>query len=282
MTAIIQKVKRELMKDPMLNDFIKSNNLTDQEIVDNLSALITQRDNNKICNQTENNCLIDPPRMRSRLVLEGRKVIVTYYEVLDVVNYDYLEMMYFPHNKIIKKSDLIITANRALFFKEYARIDKEYNDGEFTKGVYVHGTFGTGKSYLLTYLAQLMTKKNVRTIYAYYPDLVRFIKSNITSGELEQIVSKLKNIPFLILDDVGAEHNSPFIRDEILGPILQHRIDANLPVCMSSNLSLEDLREHFSDSKDSTNKVNSDRIVSRIRYLMNEVALIDKNYRVEN
>ncbi len=124
-----------------------------------------------------------------------------------------------------------------------------------------------------------MAKKNVKVIIAYYPDLVRMIKSSIASRDTEVIINKLKNVDILMLDDIGAETNTNFIRDEVLGPILQYRMNNLLPVCMTSNLSLIDLEKHFQDSTTSINLVNSERIISRIRYLMNEVYLDDKNYR---
>ena len=84
-----------------------------------------------------------------------------------------------------------------------------------------------------------------------------------------------------MLDDVGAESNSAFIRDEVLGPILQYRLHENLPVCMTSNFSILELQNHFSATRDQIDLIKSARICERLRYLMSEVKLSDKNYRNE-
>ena len=108
------------------------------------------------------------------------------------------------------------------------------------------------------------------------------MKSGLSNNELEGIIIKLKNAEVLCLDDVGAENNNAFIRDEVLGPILQVRLHNNLPVCMTSNLSFQGLGKHFSESRDEIDLIKSGRIMERLRYLMKELKIDDINYRSEN
>ena len=84
-----------------------------------------------------------------------------------------------------------------------------------------------------------------------------------------------------MLDDFGAESNSSFIRDEVLGPILQYRANQNLPVFISSNLDLGLLRQHLEDTRDENNAINSSRIIERIELLTDSFELKDQNYRVK-
>jgi primosomal protein DnaI len=132
----------------------------------------------------------------------------------------------------------------------------------------------------LWYLAKELTKKQVKVIIVYYPDLVRTIKSYITTSNFEPLINRLKYIDVLMLDDVGAENNSGFIRDEVLGPILQFRRDANLPVCMSSNYDFDLLQKHFSETKEEINQTKSGRIIERIKSLMTPIKLDEKNHRL--
>ena len=39
----------------------------------------------------------------------------------------------------------------------------------------------------------------------------------------------IKQIPLLLIDDIGAEKLTDWARDEILGSILQYRMDFKLP-----------------------------------------------------
>ena len=92
-------------------------------------------------------------------------------------------------------------------------------------------------------------------------------------------IVKLKNVDVLMLDDFGAELNSSFIRDEFLGPILQYRMTAGLPVFMTSNYDIKSLLAHLSETRDENNQLKASRIIERIAYMMKVVKLDDINYR---
>ena len=102
---------------------------------------------------------------------------------------------------------------------------------------------------------------------------------NITTGGNEEIINKCKHADVLMFDDIGGEGNSSFVRDEVLGPILQYRMFASKPTFMSSNYSVAELEQHLAEVKDSLNQVNASRVVERIKELMKEIRLDDVNYR---
>lgn len=154
-----------------------------------------------------------------------------------------------------------------------------FKEGNNPKGIYLYGKYGCGKSYLLGFLAKRLSDGGMKVIYAYYPDLVRKIKSSISTGKLEDIVDELKVADCLILDDFGGEQNSEFIRDEVLGAILQDRMMNNLFTCMTSNINPELLVDHISNGNKEIDVVKASRIYERIKTLMEFVELDDKNYR---
>jgi len=154
-----------------------------------------------------------------------------------------------------------------------------YKNNRPTKGLYLHGKYGCGKTYLLAYLAKNLANANHQVIFAYYPDLVRTIKSSIATGELESIVEKLKEVEVLVLDDFGGEMLTGFIRDEVLGVILQDRMTNHRLTFMSSNMDQKVLLEHLKESNKDTDALRASRIYERIRTLMDFVELDDQNYR---
>lgn len=154
-----------------------------------------------------------------------------------------------------------------------------FKEGITPKGIYLYGKYGCGKSYLLAFLAKRLSDGGKKVIFAYYPDLVRQIKSSISTGKLEAIVNELKDVDCLFLDDFGGEQNSEFIRDEVLGAILQDRMMNNLFTCISSNISPELLVDHISNGNKEIDLVKASRIYERIKTLMDFIELVDKNYR---
>lgn len=275
--SYFKEVINDLSSDTEISKFIQENKLTEEDIINNLGLLISQKENNEICRRSPDKCLSDPAGMASRITYDQGRVIQTYYQVKAVG--DNIERLFFPSKDEVQEKELYMNQARAEVIREYMRIRKNYSKRKGIKGVYIHGKFGTGKSFILQKLAIDLGNLGASVLIAYYPDLVRTIKSSITSRSTEVIINKLKNIDILMLDDIGAETNTNFIRDEVLGPILQYRIDSELLVCMTSNLDLKELRAHFQDSTTSSNLINSERIISRIRSLMVDVSLDDINFR---
>ena len=80
----------------------------------------------------------------------------------------------------------------------------------------------------------------------------------------------------LLIDDIGAETVTNFSRDEILGTILQYRMENNLATFITSNLNLEELEVHLSIVKNNTDKVKARRIIERIKYLTEDMEIDNK------
>ena len=83
----------------------------------------------------------------------------------------------------------------------------------------------------------------------------------------------------LLIDDIGAENNSAWARDEVLGTILQYRMDNNLTTFFTSNFSIDELENVLSETSKGTEAIKSRRIIERIKYLTIEETLISKNKR---
>ena len=112
----------------------------------------------------------------------------------------------------------------------------------------------------------------------YYPEFLRILKSSF-STDFEEQYDYARKADLLLIDDIGAENLSLWNRDDILGPILQYRMDNKLATFFTSNLSLEELEEHLSVSKDSIDKLKAKRIIERIKFLTDDIKLISVNRR---
>ena len=161
------------------------------------------------------------------------------------------------------------------FFKEFL---KDYGKTD-QKGLYLSGSFGSGKSYLIAALFNECAKKKIDSAIVYFPEFLRKLKSSFQSDLYEERFEYIKKVPLLLIDDIGAENLSAWGRDEILGPILQYRMDEHLPTFFTSNLTLTELEDHLSVASGKTDKVKARRIVERIKQLTVPLELIGKNRR---
>lgn len=161
------------------------------------------------------------------------------------------------------------------YFKEFI---KNYDNEEKPKGLYLTGSFGSGKTYLIAALFNEMAKKNVQCVLIYYPEFLRSLKSSFQTN-YEDKFNCIKKADLLLLDDIGAENCSNWSRDEVLGPILQYRMESHLPTFFTSNLTIEELETALSVTSSGVDKLKARRIVERIKQLTVSLELISKNKR---
>lgn len=155
---------------------------------------------------------------------------------------------------------------------------KQYRKEKTGKGIYLHGSFGCGKTYLLSAMLQEFAKEDVKSAIIFWPEFLRNLKSSFGTTYQEKFET-VKKVPLLLIDDIGSEVVTPWGRDEILCSILQYRMQEHLPTFFTSNLTLAELEEHLSMTSGSVDLVKSRRIIERIRQLAQPIAMISKNLR---
>lgn len=177
------------------------------------------------------------------------------------------------------KDIFIDDARRAGVIKWITNFIKNYEKNPKQKGLYLHGSFGSGKTYLISAMFNELAKKGVKSAILYWPEFLRDLKGSFNQDFNERI-QYIKKVPLLLLDDIGAENNTEWGRDEILGTILQYRMQESLPTFFTSNLDKKLLKEHLSITKDNVSLVKAQRIIERINQLTEEEELVSKNLRM--
>ena len=157
---------------------------------------------------------------------------------------------------------------------------KSYSKGNKPKGIYLNGNFGCGKTYLLSAMLNELAKNGYKVAMVYYPEFLRTLKESFNStDEFKNKFNYIKKVPVLLLDDIGAETVTEWSRDEILGTILQYRMENHLPTFFTSNLTLEELEKNLSTTTPGVDKVKARRIIERIKQLTVPYSLVSKNRR---
>ena len=281
-----QDLVQKIMKDPDVAAFIQQESLNQDELSRSISKFnqyITERD---------------------KFLRGDTDYIAKGYKPILVMNHGYADVSYEETPELIaaekeaaikKRLNLInfpSSLKNVSFLDVYRddvqrltvlnRMIKFVNDyPNNLKGLYLYGDFGVGKSFMVAALAHdLSEKRGVSSTLLHYPSFVIDVKNAIGDGNVKTLVDEIKLSEVLILDDIGAEQSTAWIRDEILQVILQYRMQENLPTFFTSNFNFEELEQHFAKGKHGNDETwEARRVMERIRYLAEETRLEGVNRR---
>ena len=151
----------------------------------------------------------------------------------------------------------------------------------FSKGLYIYGNFSTGKTYILGCLANELARNNIESLVIYFPDLVVELKNALGTARFEELINYLKSVDVLLLDDFGSENMTSWLRDDILGPVLNYRLMEEKPVFISSNIdpTQGELLNHLSISMGKSDVLKGERIKSRLEGLVIPIELDNNSYK---
>lgn len=267
-----------LLNNPDIRSFVMKNDLTNKEIVTNMNAFLTYIDDVK--KDKDGNTISN--------TYEGFSPVLSFSDGIVSIKYSKIKKDE-PKTKIknIKMLDELLDANledyslvtdeRRLLYQYARTFINSFDDPKPMKGLYISGTFRTGKTYLAAAIGNELANKGYDVIMAYYPELSSYLKSSIGSDEFQNIVDSLKYCDLLILDDFGGEAVNPFIRDEVLSVVLNHRMVKGKPVIFTSNIPMARLSD-TSLRKDGSEgeKIKALRIIERIKELSQEYFLLKR------
>lgn len=167
--------------------------------------------------------------------------------------------------------------NRLEAIKWLTTFIKKYESDNNIKGLYLTGNFGCGKTYIVAATFNEIAKKGEKVAIVYYPEFLRRLKESF-SDDYKRVFDSIRKSDLLLLDDIGAETVTNWNRDEVLGTILQYRMQEKLPTFFTSNLTIKELEEHLIGN-DIDGKVKARRIIERIKYLTDNIEMIAENRR---
>ena len=219
-----------------------------------------------------------------------------YYPVVqkNYIDFTYKPCKYFKESKVnntttffetpkvlmnASLSDLITEKERNSILKYIKDFLKKKMNNEPVKGLYLSGSFGSGKSYILSALLNELSNKGFRTVNVYYPTLLKRLKASFNEYNYDDVLDEIMTSDVLLIDDIGAENNSSWARDEVLGTILQYRMDNNLTTFFTSNYNINELETFLAETPKGIDEIKARRIIERIKYLTIEENLISENKR---
>ena len=281
-----QDLVQKIMKDPDVAAFIQQESLNQDELnrsISKFNQYITERDK-FLRGDTD----YIAKGYKPILVMNHGYADVSYEETPELIAAEKeaaikkrLNLINFP-SSLKNVSFLDVYRDDVQRFTVLKRMIEFVNDyPNNLKGLYLYGDFGVGKSFMVAALAHdLSEKRGVSSTLLHYPSFVIDVKNAIGDGNVKTLVDEIKLSEVLILDDIGAEQSTAWVRDEILQVILQYRMQENLPTFFTSNFDFEELEKHFAKVKQGPDETwEARRVMERIRYLAEETRLEGVNRR---
>lgn len=179
----------------------------------------------------------------------------------------------------VRLSQAEMTQGRSQVMALIQQFLAKYAQDIHQKGLYLSGDFGVGKTYILAGLANQVAAMDQQVVFLHLPAFIASLSSHFEDNSLQSEIDRVAQCDLLILDDIGAETLSQWSRDDVLGVILQARMDNVLPTFFSSNMAMDDLEEHFKETKNAIDPVKAARLMERVRTLATEVVVSGKNRR---
>lgn len=259
-------ISEKVLSDVEIVKFIRDNNFTKGDVENNLEKFYQFYISKDTLLNIEH---------RPKLVCENKEVSIVYIESEEYRNKveslkisNRVKVEFIP-SRVLSYTFENLSRNRekGILATEIIKVCKNILSKQTTRGVYVYGPTGTGKTYLMGCIYNYFKKNGKEPAILYYPEFIRKIKSKISNNSYDFYIDLIRNEEILIIDDIGAENITEFIRDEVLGPIINHREAEKLPTFFSSNLSIDDLSELLSNGRTTIDKTKALRIVERIHSL---------------
>ncbi|MDF2558114.1 MAG: dnaI [Bacillales bacterium] len=288
----VTEFKKELLRNSKIQTFLNqhSSQISDDIIHRSMSRLNEYAEQNHDCSCTSiSECTNLIKGFQPTLVLENGMISVHYKPCEKEIIAEYnrkvqslVQAFHIPKEirnasfaHLEKKED---GRNPAIL--KAAAFCGSYNGHQFTRGLYLHGSFGVGKTYLLGAIANELASKGVPSCIVHWADFLRELKGSFEDNTTNKKVEALKTVPVLMIDDIGSESVTGWVRDDVLGSILQFRMHENLSTFFTSNFNLNELENHFAQTQNgSVESVKAKRIMERIKYLSEAVNVAGKNRR---
>ena len=116
--------------------------------------------------------------------------------------------------------------------------------------LFFYGTVGTGKSFLSGCIASELLQSGHSVIYfsasGLFDTLARYAFDSRAKEALSGFYEDLYNCDLLIIDDLGTEMTNTFVASQLFSCLNERHLRKNSTI-ISTNLSLEELRDRYSD-----------------------------------
>lgn len=141
---------------------------------------------------------------------------------------------------------------------------------EDSKGIRLVGNYGCGKTHLTAAIIHRLAERGIGGVFVVVPELLRAIRRgfNQANEDSDRLVKLTEDAPLLVLDDLGAEKPSDWVREQLY-VIINRRYENMLPTIITTNCSMQELVDRVGQ-----------RTVSRIIEMTTPYKITASDYRL--
>lgn len=186
---------------------------------------------------------------------------------------------------IIDEKFLKSTFDNADMSTKVMKLSKSYADAFIKKGtapvgLFFHGTVGTGKTFASACISNALTKANMTVMVLSIGLYINKIQREWAEAE-NDILKHVKECDLLIIDDLGVEKVSEFVKDKVF-MLIDTRYRTEKPVIVTTNLVLTNAELTTAEELKALLSIESrfgSRISDRLAEMCQDYTVTGKSWR---
>lgn len=178
---------------------------------------------------------------------------------------------------LTKASDLTVVKQKESNANSIVSKMMDYLKNPSEKGFYLHGAPGTGKSTMMGWLIRALVLEGHQCGYIHFPTFLMDIKNSFGEEGSGHSIEKMKNIQYLVIDDIGGESVTQWSRDEILSGVLAYRSQNKKPTFFTSVYPYSELKKYY--NLKSGDNIRVERLIDRMKAVSVELHLVGQDLR---
>ena len=112
----------------------------------------------------------------------------------------------------------------------------------------LYGGFGAGKTHLAASIAHELAGRRTSVLFQVVPALLNEIRATFSPSnpvQQHELFNAILRANVLILDDLGEEHDTPWVREQLY-LIFNHRYNQRMPTVVTTNRDIEKIDPRIS------------------------------------
>lgn len=269
----IKNKKNELIKNEHIQKLITSLKINEDEIENHLELFIQYLKINQDCFSSHHckDCHHSTKGYQFYIKRDGNGALTDSLVICPFYQQYYQKKQNILYTTFLEEQ--ILSVNNKTFLKDNIRLFPVENlqklitllNKKPINGIYFHlQDSKTRKKLLIALCDELL--KNFRCSIIRFSSFLSELKAQFNTYKKDDtLYENVMTSPILIIDDLGGESISNWSRDEILLPLLDYRIQNELPTILCSDYDLTQLRTIYQKNKN--DDIKAEKIVDKIKEL---------------